>query len=226
MLGHVRWGLVTGLAGMALALSGPGAVHAADFGLGAGTGALSPYYFHLFGGPSIPQAVHGVDESSAPSRDYVVTLKNPGYLVGGAVGMRFSKNWRAEGEVAYRRYALDHVTYTTSTALHGYADALSFMGNIWYDVPHGGRWTPYVGGGAGIARATYNNKNSGFKASDNGFIFQLGAGVNWMMTDNIALDVGYRFRGILDLRFSDSTVLYTGNNYYGHNVVAGVTVGF
>ena len=227
MLGHVRLGLVTGIAAMALTLSVPGAVHAADFGFNGANGAPSPYYFHLFGGPSIPQAVHGNDASSSPPT-YTVTLKSPGYLVGGAVGKRFTKNWRAEAELAYRRYALDHVTYTGSapSTLTGHADALSFMGNVWYDLPQGSRWTPYVGGGAGIALANYDNTASGFKASDTGFIFQLGAGVNWMMTDRISVDVGYRFRGILDLRFSNSTATYTGNTYYGHNVIAGVTVDF
>ena len=222
MLGFARVDLLKGVAAIAVILAAPGAACATDLGFGSGTGAPSPYYFHLFGGPSIPQTVHGNDASAT----YTVTLKSPGYLVGGAIGMRFTKNWRAEGELAYRRYALDHVTYTTSTTLNGYADAVSLMGNLWYDVPHGGQWTPYVGGGAGVAYATYDNTKSGFKASDTGLIFQLGAGVNWMMTDNISVDVGYRFRGIMDLTFSDSTARYTGNNYYGHNVIAGVTVGF
>lgn len=226
MLRHVGLGLVRGAAAIAAVLFASSAASAGDLNSAAGNGLLSPFYVHLFGGPSIPQDVHGVDRTSTPFRNYVVSLKNPGYLVGGAIGWRFSKDWRAEAELAYRRYSLNQVTYTTSTTLDGYADALSLMGNLWYDVPHGGHLTPYVGGGIGGALANYNNKKSGFKASDTGFIFQLGAGVNWRMTDKVSLDVGYRFRGIVDLTFRDSTVLYTGNNYYGHNVIAGVTVDF
>ncbi len=181
-------------------------------------------YFSAFGGPSFSQIVKGFDSTAGSS--YKARMKTPGYLVGGAVGLKLNENIRAEAELAYRRYSLKKVTYPgfAPVSLSGHADAISFMGNLWFDLPLGGRVTPYAGGGLGLAYATY--ASSTLKDHDTGLIFQLGVGAKWAVSEKMSLDVGYRFRGIPGLKFSDAAISVKDNDYYGHNFIVGMTFKF
>ncbi|MBQ9236159.1 MAG: porin family protein [Alphaproteobacteria bacterium] len=60
--------------------------------------------------------------------------------------------------------------------------------NAYYDIDTGTKFTPYIGGGLGVARI----KVSGTKSSDE-FAWQLGAGVSYAATENISVDLGYRY---------------------------------
>ena len=183
-------------------------------------------YFSIFGGPSFAQDVKGYETPT--NLGYTARMKTPGYLVGGAIGIRLSDNIRTEAEIAYRRYSVDEVEFNgrAPNKINGYADAISFIGNAWYDIPLDSRLTPYAGGGLGFGYATYSNRGSGYKDSDTGFMFQLGTGIKWAMTEKMSLDIGYRFRGLLNLKFHDNGLTDKRNDYYGHNVIVGITFGF
>ncbi len=200
-----------------------GTVQALAFDVG---GADNGIYFSGFGGPSFSQLVKGFNSTAGSS--YKARMKTPGYLVGGAIGLRLNENLRAEAELAYRRYSLKNVTYPgfAPVSLSGYADAISFMGNLWYDLPLGGKVTPYAGGGLGLAYTGYSDKTTPLKDHDTGFIFQLGLGAKWALSEKISLDIGYRFRGIPGLKFSSPAISVRDNDYYGHNVIVGVTFSF
>jgi len=65
---------------------------------------------------------------------------------------------------------------------------LSAMANLWFDFPVSGRITPYVGGGAGLL---------GFEADGEGdatFAWQLGAGLAFQASPNVAITADYRYR--------------------------------
>ncbi|HRD29105.1 MAG TPA: outer membrane beta-barrel protein [Caulobacter sp.] len=65
---------------------------------------------------------------------------------------------------------------------------LSAMANLWFDIPVSDRVTPYVGGGAGLL---------GFEADGEGdatFAWQLGAGVAFQASPNLAITADYRYR--------------------------------
>ena len=69
--------------------------------------------------------------------------------------------------------------------------------NAYYDIYTGTKFTPYVGGGIGIAkiRAKLVLPETGDSASEssNEFAWQLGAGVSYAATNNLAVDLGYRY---------------------------------
>lgn len=68
------------------------------------------------------------------------------------------------------------------------ARQLNAMGNLWLDVPIGGTITPYIGGGVGIA---------GFEVDGEGktkFAWQLGAGLAFNISPNVAITADYRHR--------------------------------
>ena len=65
------------------------------------------------------------------------------------------------------------------------------MLNAYYDIFTKAGFTPYVGAGIGLSRI--NAKIDNVKASDNSFAWQAGLGVAYNVTDNLALDLGYRY---------------------------------
>lgn len=73
----------------------------------------------------------------------------------------------------------------------------SLMLNAYYDINTCTRWTPYVGAGMGVSMLKFTAKNmdSGRKMSEKSYNFawQIGAGVAYDLTQNIALDAGYRY---------------------------------
>ncbi len=75
----------------------------------------------------------------------------------------------------------------------------SIMLNVYYDIDTGTKFTPYVGAGIGASRLKaslkYNDLDGAFNGSKSktNFAWQIGAGVSYAMTDNLALDAGYRY---------------------------------
>ena len=69
------------------------------------------------------------------------------------------------------------------------------MLNVFYDFDTGTKFTPYIGGGIGIAHLKVKIRTDEGKVSksDNSFAYQLGAGVAYAVTDSIALDLSYRY---------------------------------
>lgn len=107
----------------------------------------------------------------------------------------------------------------------------TFQVNGYYDIDTGSAFTPYIGAGLG-ASAIYESMTSGaanarHTSSDTtmGFAWNVGAGVAYSFTDNVALDVGYRFAG-----FGNGSVKHRGNeveNYMTANeFMAGVRFSF
>ena len=73
----------------------------------------------------------------------------------------------------------------------------SLMLNAYYDFNTCTKWTPYVGAGMGVAmlKLTEKDMEDGGKSSKNAYNFawQIGAGVAYDLTKNVALDAGYRY---------------------------------
>lgn len=71
----------------------------------------------------------------------------------------------------------------------------SVMLNVFYDFDTGTKFTPYIGGGIGIAHLKVKIRTDEGKVSksDNSFAYQLGAGVAYAVTDSVALDLSYRY---------------------------------
>ena len=143
-----------------------------------------------------------------------------GFILGGAVGLHLD-NWlrglRTELEASYRRNDFDGhwITSGSSTgSVIGQVSTFAVMANVWYDIDIGSKVKPYIGGGAGWGRSHVDaailtssgatrsgNGTTAFDAS--GFVWQLGAGVNYEIMPGVDVGVGYRYSVEPRLRFKD-----------------------
>ena len=211
---------------------GCSAAQAADFEEPVIRGSV--WYVSVFGGASFLDDFDiTYSNSGTPGRSE--TRTDAGFIVGGAIGMELSSSVRAEVEVSYfdndvnrLNYPLFPIAYSAS----GYVNSINVMGNFWYDMDMGMGIVPYVGGGAGVgfvdARAAWPNIDNYNEhiGSNAGFAFQVGGGLRFELTDMIGADVGYRYRGLLNVHLpsDDPDQINQSTDIYGHFVQAGITV--
>ncbi|HUY68754.1 MAG TPA: OmpA family protein [Alphaproteobacteria bacterium] len=145
-----------------------------------------------------------------------------GWGVLGELGYAWHDGWRTEGEFAYARSNVNKVNGVTENS--GRINNLYLMGNLYYDFQTGTRWTPYVGGGLGLAAPDADHigvlSNGGdLNDSDFQFAYQAIAGVAYELTDHLALSADYRYVGTTDPVFK-TTAGGTGViDNQSHNVV-------
>lgn len=172
--------------------------------------AAGNFYVGVFGGANwVKDHSFSVATTPTVSADTLTwaTDGDTGFIVGGAVGMSLNQlmgGLRAEVEVAYRENQVDGLWTSNTTAPPGTSGTLdidhstfSVLANLWYDFDVGGI-SPYVGGGIGWADTEIEGNYLGgatgpFSFSDSGFAWQLGAGINFDVSPNIKLGVGYRY---------------------------------
>ena len=82
----------------------------------------------------------------------------------------------------------------------------SVTGNLYFDIPTDTMLTPYLGAGVGYGWASGNN---------DGMAFALMAGTEVNISETVSVDVGYRYRQILD-----------GQDPSAHEVLAGLRFKF
>jgi len=193
----------------------------AALGFAAPADAAGNFYVSVYGGANWLQdsnftntLVTGVIPTTPTTSIFnFANDADTGFVVGGAVGMslnQFMQGLRVEAEVGYRQQNVNGVWNSTvvttggTTSVTGTLDydhsSLSVMANVWYDFNVAGV-TPYIGGGIGWAQTevegNYVDLTSPgivpFSFDDNGFAWQLGAGVNFDIAPNMKLGVGYRY---------------------------------
>ncbi len=102
-----------------------------------------------------------------------------GWMIGGGIGYQISDylrsdltvDWSGNYDVGARDIA-----------------ATTVMGNVYFDLANDTAFTPYVGAGLGYGFVSKN---------PDGVALGLAAGVAVDLSENIAVDVGYRFRDIM-----------------------------
>ena len=216
------------LATSAIALLGAGQAQAGD-----------GFYISVLGGANFQQS-----KTATPLFFTSDTLSpDTGFLIGGAVGVhadRWLKGLRAEVEASYRRnnFHGSWGSFLSEGVLHANTSTFAVMANVWYDIDIGMKWKPYVGGGAGWARAHADGAlitTSGagtntepFSVDRSGFAWQLGAGLNYEVQDGVKLGLGYRFFRGPNLRTSpffgknDNAALNFDND--NHSVLVSLTI--
>ena len=92
-----------------------------------------------------------------------------------------------------------------------------------------GRWAPYAGVGAGVARMEASSLQVGGNPMGSGssvvLAYQLGAGLDVALTNYLNLDLGYRFFGSSKPSFTEVSGRKFDMNYFSHNAVLGLRVG-
>jgi opacity protein-like surface antigen len=164
-----------------------------------------------------------------------------GFLVGGVLGYNWGDTGlRSELELSYSQANLDGFDIDWDNAnnsphplpdgddldFDGDVSVTYIFGNLWYGFGHMmdmGGISPYIGGGLGVgfvnvdvdAIAGIDLDASG---DETGFAYQLGGGLMWNLADNVALDLGYRWRGVMLEDYED--------DLNSHNVLLGINFGF
>ena len=215
--------LLAGIAVSALLLAAPQ----------ASAGGYKPYV-SVFGGASVLTKNPNIFSTSS-SHSFDLLMNNPGYIIGGAVGVDWGNQIRTEIELSHARWSSDkydfhYDTFDGTPGLLGTSDmsATYLLGNAWYDIGQGSV-RPYVGGGLGIGWANINAFTDGEPLNFNstGLAFQLGAGVRFNVSDNLVIDAGYRFKDIVGLNYNSQFGNFvTDTSLASHNFQIGLTLQF
>ncbi len=112
------------------------------------------------------------------------------------LGYAFSNGLRLEGELGHR---FNQLEATDTIDSGGDVHAWSAMVNVFYDFNRGGAIEPYIGIGAGAARLNSNGDDAvppplyHFDGEDTTWAYQGLVGVAIGITEQLDLDVGYRY---------------------------------
>lgn len=156
--------------------------------------------------------------------------QDPGYAISGDVGYGFGPV-RVEGELTWRQNDLSKIVDSLGTASgDGNINALSVMGNVFYDIDTGTKFTPYVGVGAGGLNLGEDHVHTrGVMLTNDGdlrFAYQGIAGVSYAVNDQLSIKADYHYIRADEVRFTTETA-YDGNtgkgNYQAHSVMVGFT---
>jgi opacity protein-like surface antigen len=137
-----------------------------------------------------------------------------GYAIGGGIGYRFDPHWRTDMTLSYR----GNYGFATATGVgpsHGDVDALVGLVNGYYDFTSYAGFTPYIGGGIGFSSNHISptgvavGPSGGSLNSDTSsqFAWQVGAGVSYNLSQNWALDIGYRYLDMGEARTGDDLAI-------------------
>jgi len=160
-----------------------------------------------------------VTDSRAPG----MTLEfesDVGYALGGIIGYGFG-HLRIEGEIAYQKNDLDQIkALGVSVDATGDTSSLTGLLNGYYDFNNTSPFTPYIGGGVGVAKVEINDVSipgSGFSNINDDhtvFAYQLGVGVAYAINESFSFDVKYRYFATSDLELDTTDFEYSSNNFY------------
>lgn len=138
------------------------------------------------------------------------------------LGYMFSNGLRPEFELSYRQDKPDSITNSSGGAESSDATKISVstaFGNLWYDFFPTWSIRPYIGAGAGFARAKLDDfqqdnipgaqrqeplgggAENPRQGEDSQFAYQFGAGVNWDVWGNYTLGLDYRYLKTEDFDF-------------------------
>lgn len=159
----------------------------------------SPFYLSITASPAKAPLIREHGSDAAAQTD-------PGFRVAGIVGYAFSSNLRAEIEAFYRRDRLDaapgqppalDMTFTPSVPVPGGAGRYGGMARGVWEFGETGGFTPYVGGGVGLAAVDYDITVDGERnqEEENLLAWEFTAGARYNITPSSYLRAGYRVSG-------------------------------
>lgn len=211
-----------------------------------GQAQAGPFYISVAGGANWMRDF-SAHVTECCTDGFAAENTDTGFMLSGAVGVhldRWLHGLRAELEASYRRNRLHGDWSTTdepeSGPFNGHMSAFAITANLWYDIDIGSKVKPYIGGGAGWGRrkveiaATDSDdllfdttNGSSIQVEKSGFVYQLGAGINYEIMPNVDLGLGYRFfhaqdiRGTLYMDELGGPVNMSGDN---HSVLLSLTI--
>ncbi len=135
----------------------------------------------------------------------LVTDVGVGYS--GALGFDFDSGLTTELEYSYRSVDTNSITSSIGEVdAPGKYTLNTLMGNVGERFLSSSEFTPYLGGGLGIAWHQIDDDDIGFGAYDSTFVYQLLVGVEYSINSDTKLGLGYGFLGTSDPDFEGATV--------------------
>ena len=144
-----------------------------------------------------------------------------------AVGTTIGSAVRIEAEIGGRVSDCDKYKYSSSSwKLDGDVTTVSYMANAYYDFKNESRYTPFVGGGLGLANVEYDlDKIDGRKINekddDNVMAYQIILGGSFAATERLNIDLQYRY-----FATKDPDLFGADLEYQSHNVMLGLRYNF
>lgn len=139
----------------------------------------------------------------------------------GSLGYAFGNGFRAEVEIGFRHSDAKSITIPSGATLPSSLDvkanaqATTYMVNGFYDFRLAPTWSAYLGAGVGAAMVRVNNVGH-----DSPLAFQAMTGVEYALTPQMRLGLGYKFLGTDSLKLrQNSDVISSHPNYYDHAVL-------
>lgn len=226
----------------------PGAAIAADFGA-----YVSPKFIY---GYTVMDTMKG--SFNHADSNFSTTRKSDDHdnVFGGALAFgynfdtKFNIPVRAELEFSYFSEAEGEFSKSTPAANYKVTQNMNIgtiFANAYYDFNTGTKFTPYVGGGIGMAFIESDGKlrmnGSGHESSisvgeknTTNFAFNAGLGCSYNLTNNWDLDLGYRFAWLGDAKTKSKTradntgqlvsVQAKSEDIYMHQVALGIRYTF
>lgn len=145
-----------------------------------------------------------------------------GFAVTGALGQTVGGAGRVEIELGYRTNDIDRVELDSfgTIAEDGDIRTVSLMGNAYYDLATGTSFTPFIGGGVGLANIEADIKAVG-SDDDTLFAYQVAAGGSLALDDRLTIDLQYRYFATADPAFDGVDA-----EYETHNLMFGLRLSF
>ena len=138
---------------------------------------------------------------------------------------------KIELEYSRRSNGLDQAEFADGTfSGSGELRADSILLNTYY-VHRTGSWlSPYAGLGAGVALLKADRFNAAgltiATGTDTAFAYQAGVGLDIALVKHLTMDLGYRFMGTTRPTFTEPDGVKFKSDYYSHNALLGLRVGF
>lgn len=154
-----------------------------------------------------------------------------GYGVGVVGGYDYG-TWRLEGEFTYRKNDNKEVTSGGVTdPLGGDTSSTALMLNAYYDFRMvSPTFVPYLGAGAGGARVAVKATDSTGTVIDDSalvFAYQFAAGVGFVVSPQLTIDLGYKYFALADPSFDVSGGGGSvDGEYKSHNIFLGARYNF
>ncbi|MCD6486054.1 MAG: porin family protein [Syntrophobacterales bacterium] len=135
---------------------------------------------------------------------------------------------RVEAEAGYRKNDFDTISAPGEGefSVSGDITAMSLLLNCFVDFETGTNFTPYAGAGIGAAKVEFEASGEGdISEDDTVFAYQFVAGVGYAFTENVTLDVSYRYFATADPTFENGEGKMEAE-YGSHNIFMGVRFSF
>lgn len=198
------------------------------------SGFISSAHAQFYVGGNIGLAMLSKADITEDPDTFEIGFKDDMTLAG-LVGYGLNDNFRVEGEVAYQENDLKsfgmggvEINADMIGDFRGEVTNLSWLLNGYYDFTANGNFKPYLTAGIGRSKVNIEFRLQdpsfgviGAADHDSTMTYHVGAGMGYMITDNITLDLRYRYLMLDDPTFDDASM-----DYASHNITGGIRISF